>query len=421
VLLAIAVPYLYLLSSSGLIGPDEPRYAAIGMEMATSGDWVTPRLWGAAWFEKPPLLYWLIGIFHSVGIPADWAARLPVAALGIAFLAMMPTLEAALVLGTSVGWFALSGVAVTDLPLAVTFNAWLLLLLRGRPWSAGVALGLAVLAKGLVPLVFAVPVALLHWREWRPWVTMLATALPWYALCYARNGSAFFDEFIVRHHWQRFFSPELQHVQPFWFYAPVVLGLLMPWTPALGHVRWREDAKPFLVTFVFGFVFLSASRNKLPAYVLPLLPSLAILVAPLLRRWHYAWGAGVLVLLPCTAPWLPTAIADGLSRADWTKTEWAWFVLAPMFAAMAYRWRQPAVLAAFAVSILALKWQLSPVLAREVSAREHWREKQPTCVATEASRGFRYSLFYYAKRELAECSEAQENAAPLQGADEQIR
>ena len=70
---------------AGLIGPDEPRYASIGREMAFSGDWVTPRLWGAAWFEKPALLYWMIGTAHRLGLPAEMAARLPVAICGALF------------------------------------------------------------------------------------------------------------------------------------------------------------------------------------------------------------------------------------------------------------------------------------------------------------------------------------------------
>ncbi|MEJ1938169.1 hypothetical protein WDZ92_48870, partial [Nostoc sp. NIES-2111] len=118
----LALPYLYYLSASGIFGPDEARYAAIGLNMAKTGDWVTPVLWGAPWFEKPPLLYWLIASFSSLGLPAEWAIRLPVALLGLGLAAAMPSLEAMLVLATSVGWLALSQVAVTDIPLSVCFH-----------------------------------------------------------------------------------------------------------------------------------------------------------------------------------------------------------------------------------------------------------------------------------------------------------
>ena len=71
-LIALIGVSFYSLSRAGLIGPDEPRYASIGRAMASSGDWVTPRLWGVAWFEKPALLYWLIGAAHSAGLRDEW-------------------------------------------------------------------------------------------------------------------------------------------------------------------------------------------------------------------------------------------------------------------------------------------------------------------------------------------------------------
>ena len=69
-----------------LLGPDEPRYAAIGREMARSGDWITPRLWGEAWFEKPALLYWMTATAFRAGLGEDLAPRLPVAILSVVFL-----------------------------------------------------------------------------------------------------------------------------------------------------------------------------------------------------------------------------------------------------------------------------------------------------------------------------------------------
>src|SRR5580700_7329080 len=78
--------YLNGLTGMGLVGPDEPRYAAIGRAMADSGDWVTPRLWGRPWFEKPALLYWMTASAFRVGLGPDLAPRLPVALLGLAFL-----------------------------------------------------------------------------------------------------------------------------------------------------------------------------------------------------------------------------------------------------------------------------------------------------------------------------------------------
>ena len=172
------IPALYLLffygmTRTGLIGPDEPRYASIGREMARSGDWITPRLWGEPWFEKPPLLYWMVGAANLAGLGPDLAPRIPVALLSVGFLLLYYRLLraefgaraatfSAMVLGASVAWVTFSQVGVTDLPMSAAFSAAMLfglrwlstgdrrMLLRAAP-----LLALAVLAKGLVPLALA--------------------------------------------------------------------------------------------------------------------------------------------------------------------------------------------------------------------------------------------------------------------------
>src|SRR5208282_1750183 len=78
--------YFFGLTRTGLLGPDEPRYAAIGRSMAQTGVWVTPRLWGMPWFEKPPLLYWTAALAFKAGLDPDLAPRLPVALISVAFL-----------------------------------------------------------------------------------------------------------------------------------------------------------------------------------------------------------------------------------------------------------------------------------------------------------------------------------------------
>src|ERR1041384_1194637 len=87
---AIALAWLiyFPLNSVGLVGPDEPRYASVAREMARSGDWITPRLWGVPWFEKPALLYWMTGVVFKLGLGDDAAPRLPVALISVAFLAL---------------------------------------------------------------------------------------------------------------------------------------------------------------------------------------------------------------------------------------------------------------------------------------------------------------------------------------------
>ncbi len=290
--------YLADLTGMGMYGPDEPRYADVGRAMAQSGDWVTPRLWGQPWFEKPALLYWMTAAGFRANLGPDLAPRLPVAILSIVFLSFFwwrLKLEwdrraascATAMLATSAGWLAYSHVAVTDLPLAAFFSAAVLLSL---PWmgrgdrtslpgplygdrslpAAAACLGLAAMAKGLVPLVLFLPVLAMGWRRVRDWfrpaplLAFSVCALPWYVLCTIRNGSEFLRVLFVEQTFGRFRSPTLQHVQPLWFYLPILLLLLYPWFPLLvtlpGNIRanFRNDPRvqTLAAVVVFGFVFL---------------------------------------------------------------------------------------------------------------------------------------------------------------------
>src|SRR5580698_4569046 len=217
----------------GMYSVDEPRYADIGRAMAHTGDWVTPRLWGQPWFEKPALLYWMTAAAFRAGLGPDLAPRLPVAILSVLFLAFFwwrLKLEwgqraascATAMLATSVGWLAYSHVAVTDLPLAAFFSAAVLLSL---PWmarqdradltAAAACLGLATLAKGLVPGILFLPVLAMGWRRLRDWLRpgpLLAFSVcvfPWYILCTIRNGSEFLRVLFVQQQFGRFRSAAL--------------------------------------------------------------------------------------------------------------------------------------------------------------------------------------------------------------------
>ena len=153
VLVSAVFLFVFGLDAFGLVSADEPRYASIGREMASSGDWITPRLWGEAWFEKPPLLYWMIAAATRFGLRDEWAARLPVALLSLAFLyAYWRVLSrefspragwyATAMLATSAGWVAFSHAAVMDLPLAAAFGG---AMLAAMPWvSRGEGRGLTL-------------------------------------------------------------------------------------------------------------------------------------------------------------------------------------------------------------------------------------------------------------------------------------
>jgi 4-amino-4-deoxy-L-arabinose transferase-like glycosyltransferase len=437
--------YFFGLTAAGMVGPDEPRYASIGREMARSGDWITPRLWGQPWFEKPALLYWMTGAAFRMGLGPDIAPRLPVALMSIAFLAFYWWMlrrefgcavawSATLILSTSAGWWAYSQSGVPDLPLSAAFSAAMLLAL---PWVVGrdphllpyasVMLGLAVIAKGPAPLVLAAPLAL-AWRSFRDLlrtrviVPFLLVALPWYVLCYLRNGAPFLNEFFWVHNFQRFTTASLQHPQPSWYFIPVLALLLLPWT-ALAPLA-AIGAKPFdrrrlylLLWTLWTLVFFSISVNKLPGYILPLLPALAALIALGLNEMRNAapWlalAALLLVAYPIAAPLLAVAIGSGLSRAARPEFQPLW--LAPVaVAALVWfldtRGRRLAAIACLAVSATVGMVYLKLEMGRTLFARSLWNRISTragdVCVAS-LDRSWRYGLNYYSTVPLPDCSQS---------------
>lgn len=418
----------------GLVGPDEPRYAAIGRAMATSGDWITPRLWGEGWFEKPVLAYWMTALGFQLRLGTELAPRLPVALIGAAFLFLYyrllrehleddAALCATVVLATSAGWLAFSHVAVMDVPLTASYAAAMLLAYSGRRLAwAGALFGIAMLAKGLVPLVLAAP--LVFWyRRARPLpivIALLAVALPWYALCYAANGRVFFDEFIWKHHFARFFSRSLEHVQPVWFYVPVMLAWLFPWTPLVALLRRpADDFQRFLwAWFGFGFVFWSASVNKLPGYVVTLLPPLAALIGIGFARTRAARPllvacALLLSLAGVVAEVLPQAIEVGVRKTQWTAPPAAVLAAAIALSAAVWMLDPRRAVAAIALAVAAGVWGLTtytyPNLDAALSARPRWLALQSQAAGLcfdDPHRDLRYGLNYYAGRALPDCDQS---------------
>ena len=439
------VLYFYGLDRVGMLGPDEPRYASIGREMARSGDWVTPRLWGEPWFEKPALVYWLAGIGFKLGLSDDLAPRVPIALLSVAFLFFfyrevkrnfdeVAATCATAVLATSAGWLAFSQVGVTDLPLAATFAACVLALLRPdirREIAAGILFGLALLAKGLVPAVLLAPVIvwLLFERRWRAIAVLLlvgiATAAPWYVLCTMRNGRAFIDEFFWKHHFQRFATDALQHQQPVWFYLPVLVAGLFPWSVLVGLIPGRSIVKDnrlvlFTGVVLFGFVFFSVSVNKLPGYLLPLLPFAAALIGVrMAEARRLGWWLVVVAVGLAAYPWvgdiLPRALVEGLSRARPTGNYWFAVFPAALLAWQCWRLEQQCrrVLAVIIIllfttgCVVYLKAMVLPRIDSAASARSVWRRVAPVaqfvCVEDDVSRTWIYGLNYYSPQPFPHC------------------
>lgn len=445
--------YFYGLGTAGMLGPDEPRYASIGREMARSGDWITPRLWGHPWFEKPALLYWITAAGFRLGLGPDLAPRLPVALVAVAFLVFfwwilwrefgcLTAWFATLILGTSVEWLIFSQVSVTDLPLAAAYSAAMLLAIpwvvkgdaRPLPW-AGALLGIAVLAKGLVPLALAVPLALGTWK--RPFrdslravlllvVPLAALALPWYWLCYRANGVVFLHDFFWVHHLERATSASLAHVEPWWFYGKVLLAALVPWTPlavlAARPSLYRDRRRLFLLLVAgWGLLFFSVMLNKLPGYILPLLPAAAALMAIALAESRRAAPALtvcalLLAVFPIMAPGMPAAIAAGLSKAPVPPFRALWLTpLAIVAAVWMFEKRGRRLAAVFCVAagvgagVVYLKRTAMPEVDRQASSRRLWHEvaRQAGSVCVEnILRNWRYPLNYYSGSPLPECSDA---------------
>jgi len=438
------------LTDAGVLNVDEPRYASIGREMWGSADWVSPRLWGEVWLEKPPLLYWLVGLGHATGLHGEAAPRGPVALLSVVFLVFynrflarqFGSLEAhfaTAILATSAGWLAFSRLAVTDLPLAVTFSSAMLL---AMPWAvhgdrrwlpvAGAFFGLAVLAKGLVPLALALP--LLWWggRRWKdlllPVAIGLTVALPWYWLCYTRHGRELVDVLIIQQHFARFLSGEQLHAQPVWFYAPVLIGGLFPWTPLLVFL-FRKDLytdvrlRYLLVWAGFGLIFFSAASGKLPGYLMPLMPAIAALIGvalPRVRRWDWLLITPAILIalvVPVLIELLPAALQQGLSRTSlplaWSP--WMLTVLIPFSFFWLDRTRRFACTAGFVVVVLACALPRALESLEERASARALRLPASWCLGN-IHRNWEYGLRYYYPA-VSRCDFANPQPQLEQGAD----
>jgi len=303
-----------------------------------TGGTVTPILYGKPWLEKPALYYWrAMGYYKELGV-YDWTARLASAtgALALMILAFLHLkrfrpgghLDAALIMVSSVAMFAFSRGASTDMQLAAPFCIGML------GWYAWYETGkkywlfdlyffnaAATLAKGPIAPFLALGILCLFVglrREWSAlrrtiWipgiVLYLVMVLPWYIAVQRRNPT-FFNEFIWQHNLERYSTDLYHHQQPIFYYLIVLIVGLLPWTALslralvdgvaesiaewkvrfkpqryVGHVRAGDAFPEFLVLWVlFPIVFFSFSGSKLPGYILPSIPPLAILTGDYLFR-----------------------------------------------------------------------------------------------------------------------------------------
>ena len=376
--LVFAIAWFGGLGHRKLIKPDEGRYAEIPREMVVSGDWLTPRLNDLKYFEKPPLQYWTTALAYEAFGVGEWTSRLWTALTGFlgvlavawtasrlydrrtglfagvalastlayALLGRFNTLDMGLTFFTTVTWCAVLlardarvGVHAQDAHCgggrvggarSSDVRRWMLV-----AWSS---LALATLSKGPVAVVLcggALVVYLATTRDWRllgmlqPVRGAALFALiagPWF-IAVSRANPEFAHFFFIHEHVERFLTTEHKREGPLWYFVPVLLGGLLPWLSiaAVSLVRaWRTPARDgfsperLLLAMMFVvFAFFSLSGSKLPSYILPMFPAIALLVGrtlatidgPALKR-HLLFVATVAVIAAVTIGVVPLDVAE---------------------------------------------------------------------------------------------------------------
>lgn len=408
-LFALVLVWFANLEYRTLIKPDEGRYAEIPREMVVSGDWVTPRLNELKYFEKPPLQYWATATAYTLFGEQQWTSRLWTALTGFAgiLLVWLTGLKlfgretanyAALILSSSLLYVLMAHINTLDMGVTFFVTLGIAGLLIGqneaevrlrRNWMlvAWAGLALAVLSKGLMGVVLpgaALFIYCLVQRDfsvlkrmhWLPGLALFfAIVTPWFYLVMKANPE-FFDRFFIYEHYTRFTTKDLGRYQPWHYFVPVLLAGALPWTVTLfdslrrGLTRvaaGQFHAERFLLIWaVFIYVFFSISGSKLPSYLLPMFPALALLMGRhivAMRTRTLFWQLAPALLMPLLlivlasimgrladtpnqaelyphyAPWLFVAAVIGLAglglglRALW-RGEKFFGVLAVAFAAL---------------------------------------------------------------------------------------
>ncbi len=308
-----------------LIKPDEGRYAELAREMAVSGDWLTPRLNGIKYFEKPPLQYWATAAAYKAFGANEWTARLWAGLTG--FLGILLAgfagrrlfgpqagVLAAATLASSLLYLAMGHMNTLDMGLGFFLELAVFGFLlaqtspdSGRRWMliAWTGLALAVLSKGIVALVLTGGTLVLYsllTRDVSPWrkfefarglPLFLLIVAPWFVAVSLANPE-FPRFFFIHEHFERFLTSVHRRYQPAWYFVPIFLLGALPWTTlalqSAAQAWSRRTATTFqprrflLLWCLVVFTFFSVSSSKLPSYILPLFPALALLLADALPR-----------------------------------------------------------------------------------------------------------------------------------------
>jgi len=326
------------LGTTGLVDETPPLFASAARAMSESGDWITPKVNGMFRFDKPPLIYWLMGFFYSLPNNEIWdslgtlSARLP-SALGSLFLMLMigdtlfcwpqksnrqflTPIVASLGFALSPLIIIWSRTAVSDALLTGILGISLLLFWRrmasennDKCISAWVFLGLAILTKGPVAFVLAtltITSFLFSQKDWKKllykinpkkgFLITIIISVPWYILELIKEGKPFCDNFFGYHNFQRYTSVVNNHAEPFWFFLYMMILASLPFTPFLYYGIFKAfkdflksskescNVSETLYTYSLCWltsvlIFFSISATKLPSYWLPAIPAAAILMS----------------------------------------------------------------------------------------------------------------------------------------------
>lgn len=316
--------FFFNLGDRALWDIDEGMHAATSKDMVLTGDWLTPRYNGEKFYDKPPLHNWLVALSFLIFGFTEFAARLPAALLGLGCVMVTYLLGrrifgstaaflSALVLATSAEFLVLSRVVVHDISLAFFITLSLTLFYLGYEderhrrflFLLGyAALGFSVLAKGPVGLVLPVMIIglfllikkqlrfLKHMQIGWGLLILFAVAAPWYILI-SLNDPEYVGYFFLKQNLGNFFSKEVRHPEPFYYYIPVLMGGMFPWSTLLplavfrgvhpSATTYNDGTLLALIWFAAVFIFFSMASSKLGTYILPMLPAAALLVGALLH------------------------------------------------------------------------------------------------------------------------------------------
>ncbi len=338
------VTILWGIGSVPLFDPDEPVYAETAREMIKYSDYLSPRIFDNYWYDKPPMYYWLVAA--SIGIFGDGeaAARFPAALMAVATSVMLyfsvsnifserAGFWSAIVLTTCVEFFYLGKAAVTDTTLLFFMTAALLCYLHKWYWVMYIAMALATVTKGPIGIVFPGAIIFLHLlvtgnlREIlkmhviRGLAVYFAIAAPWYYLMYQVHGMEFINTFLGFHNLTRFTTPEHPDRVLWWYYLPVIILGMFPWTGMLVQSVRASISEAssddllkmsfFNIWWVFVLLFFSISQTKLVSYILPMFPALAIIIGWNIARLESLRGENLLSWV------IGTVVMFGLLGAGW--------------------------------------------------------------------------------------------------------